>query len=520
MHDDSLYVSAARSLAEGGGYVIASLPDSPSQTKYPPGYSWLLSLIWRLWPEFPANLAAATALNALLGGLLVFASGVGLLQIGLSRTEALLTAAIFALHPMTLFWSGQLMSDVLFGALGVGALVLADRSNRRRPDSWPLVAGVAAVLWATSMTRSLGAAFAVGAAFAALACGRRIAAAVWLTACLPLLLSVVAAAGGASAAPADGYEQTLLYYTSYGGFWRFCTPDWTAFIAQFNRMLLELLKHPAVICFFLPAAGFATPAMQTFAIAVSAGIVFGSVGRLRAQPNSGGRFGLDRLHPWHWAALAYVPFVLLWNYALMTRFWLPFTPLLLAGAGFELRRLLRAVRDSLQVPAIADRIAAGVFALLIAALPAYGAWRYVTTRSGLAAAGQARAALLPHKQAAYDWLAANARPTDRLIAYEDVVASMYTGLRGMRPLSLSTAAVYLQDEAIMDRDLERIGDVAERIDADYWIVSPDDYTHESATEQVNAAIETYVRPLEIVFQSGPVSVYSLQRDMRRSKPTD
>jgi len=519
MHDDSLYVSAAKSLAEGDGYVVASLPDAPDQTKYPPAYSWLLSLVWRLWPEFPANLAAATALNSLLGALLVFTSGIGLRQIGLRPLEALLTAAVFAFHPMTLFWSGQLMSDVLFAALGISALVVADHSNRRRPDSWPLLAAVAGLLWVTSLTRSLGAAFAVGAAIAALACGRRVAALLWLTACFPLAMSVLAAAGPGSVPPADGYDQTLLYYTSYGGYWRFCVPDWATFIAQFNRMFLELLKHPSVVCFFLPAAGFATPTMQTFAIAVSAGVVFGIVGRVRLQPGNRSRLGLDRLHPLHWAALAYLPFVLLWNYALMTRFWLPFVPLLLAGAGFELQRLYRAVRNSLRVPAVADRIAAGVFALLIAALPAYGAWRYVTTRSGLAGAAQVRAELLPHKRAAYGWLSANAAPSDRVIAYEDVVAFLYTGLQGMRPLSLSTAAVYLQDEAVLNRDLRRLGDAAERIGADYWIVSPDDYSHESATEQVNAAVETYVLPLQIAFQSGPVRIYRLDFDIQQSKPT-
>jgi hypothetical protein len=47
-HDDSIYWVCARSLASGSRYRIASLPGEPYQTKYPPLYPGLLSLVWRL----------------------------------------------------------------------------------------------------------------------------------------------------------------------------------------------------------------------------------------------------------------------------------------------------------------------------------------------------------------------------------------------------------------------------------------------------------------------------------------
>ena len=55
-HDDGIYVVTARALAEGQGYRIISLPDSPTQTKYPILFPWLLSLVWRVAPSFPENL--------------------------------------------------------------------------------------------------------------------------------------------------------------------------------------------------------------------------------------------------------------------------------------------------------------------------------------------------------------------------------------------------------------------------------------------------------------------------------
>src|SRR5437899_11018338 len=59
LHDDSFYYVSAKSLADGGGYRIESLPGEPAQTKYPPLYPLLLSIAWRLNPQFPDNLPIA-----------------------------------------------------------------------------------------------------------------------------------------------------------------------------------------------------------------------------------------------------------------------------------------------------------------------------------------------------------------------------------------------------------------------------------------------------------------------------
>src|SRR5580692_2323512 len=51
LHDDGLLFSSARSLGSGAGYRIPSLPENPYQTKYPPLYPALLSVIWKVNPE-------------------------------------------------------------------------------------------------------------------------------------------------------------------------------------------------------------------------------------------------------------------------------------------------------------------------------------------------------------------------------------------------------------------------------------------------------------------------------------
>ncbi len=60
-HDDGMYWIGGKSLAEGHGYRILSLPDTPFQTKYPPLYPLLLALVWKVFPVFPGNLPWAHA---------------------------------------------------------------------------------------------------------------------------------------------------------------------------------------------------------------------------------------------------------------------------------------------------------------------------------------------------------------------------------------------------------------------------------------------------------------------------
>src|ERR1700747_755590 len=59
-HDDAIYWVSAKSIAEGQGYRILSLPGQPNQTKYPPLFPAILAVVWKLQPGFPQNLPLAT----------------------------------------------------------------------------------------------------------------------------------------------------------------------------------------------------------------------------------------------------------------------------------------------------------------------------------------------------------------------------------------------------------------------------------------------------------------------------
>lgn len=62
-HDDGIYTVLAKSLSEGSGYSLISLPSAPTQTKYPFVYPYLLSWVWQLNPSFPDNIFLLKAVN-------------------------------------------------------------------------------------------------------------------------------------------------------------------------------------------------------------------------------------------------------------------------------------------------------------------------------------------------------------------------------------------------------------------------------------------------------------------------
>src|ERR1700736_6254540 len=62
-HDDAIFWIGAKSIAQGHGYKILSIPGQPFQTKYPPLFPALLALAWKWNPSFPANLPIATLLT-------------------------------------------------------------------------------------------------------------------------------------------------------------------------------------------------------------------------------------------------------------------------------------------------------------------------------------------------------------------------------------------------------------------------------------------------------------------------
>jgi hypothetical protein len=124
-HDDGIYTVVAKSLSQGEGYRIISLPTAPPQTKYPFVYSYVLSWVWALSPNFPHNIIALKALNI---AIIVGIFGASLVFYRRYFPAASMAAVVFALlvctNPIIFTFTDYVISDLLFVLLALVALVI------------------------------------------------------------------------------------------------------------------------------------------------------------------------------------------------------------------------------------------------------------------------------------------------------------------------------------------------------------------------------------------------------------
>ena len=129
--DDGIYAVVAKSLSDGAGYRIISLPTAPDQTKYPFLYSYILSWLWRLDPKFPDNIGLLKAANA------VFLTTIFILSYLFYRcrvegeeSEGLLFAALVCINPTVFSLTDFTVSDILFLLLFLSAFVIFDAAEK------------------------------------------------------------------------------------------------------------------------------------------------------------------------------------------------------------------------------------------------------------------------------------------------------------------------------------------------------------------------------------------------------
>jgi hypothetical protein len=124
--DDAVYVITAKALATGEGYRFIHLPGAPAATHYPPLWPAILSVVWRIVPDFPENARWMKFLNPVFLG--VAAAGATVLGARVARIPIWLSAIIATVTVIVapiLLLSAVLMSEPLALALTALALVPA-----------------------------------------------------------------------------------------------------------------------------------------------------------------------------------------------------------------------------------------------------------------------------------------------------------------------------------------------------------------------------------------------------------
>lgn len=431
-HDDGIYWVTAKSLAEGREYRITSFPDEPWQTKYPPLYPFLLSLIWRVAPQFPQNLPLAALFGWLLLPVWLALSWLVLRDLGCGRIRALILCGLLALNQTVLLYTTTLMPEILFASLWMASAALAFRARNslRKAVLAGLLGGTAYLV----KTAALPLLVAIPFYLMLRKHGR--SAAVFAGAMLP------AVAGwnlwSRAHLPASS-DSVLLYYTNYLGY-QFYNVSWSDLPAVLIKNFGQLLRSLASLI-----SGLGENTID----GLSAGIVWADLAwKLVAMLAIGGVIRHARIvgwNPYHLFAAGHVAMLLLWHFPPNERFLLPLLPLLLAGFSFQLQRMgLPALRFSRPL-----RNASAAFAVVFAC-----GWCLLLGQQFLVTVPRAHRGfrhIRTEHTSSYRWIAENTPAGARFLAYNDPLLYLYSQRAACR--RLVPTHYYYRDDPSGTREL-------------------------------------------------------------------
>ncbi len=344
--DDALYLSGARSLAQGRGYRIGVLPGGPPQTKHPPALAWLISPIWRAAPSVDTAVPIAVLLLWICMGAWIFLSPGVFGQLGLSPPQALALAAIVAINPYVVFLSTCLLAEMPMLALLWLSMTFAAAAARRASRPLALASGLAAGLAFLFRTAALPILPALVIWF--LLRRRRALALIALAAAIPFVagwLSWRSLHRPASATP------QLVFYLDYTRHWLNHiaeTGPWALVQANLNSLVLPLGKLLWFDTGALPALVYARTALLVASLAGSFALL---------------KNGISLLHLF---TCGYAALILTWNFTPDERLALPLLPLLAAGACEAGSRVLKDARCFLMRSALTHKAAGAALVLVLA----------------------------------------------------------------------------------------------------------------------------------------------------------
>src|SRR5262249_24445524 len=159
--DDAWYALLGKALATGQGYTLVNSPSPGILPLYPPAFPFLLSLVFRISPQFPQNLWLLKSVSIVA----MLLTGVACYRYfaryrNLPRRLALAIAAVVALSPGLVFMAtSSVMSECVFALAQMATLISVERCAQARDGGrfwlYALLAA-AASSWAF-LTRSMAA---------------------------------------------------------------------------------------------------------------------------------------------------------------------------------------------------------------------------------------------------------------------------------------------------------------------------------------------------------------------------
>ena len=169
--DDAWYVLLAKALATGQGYTLTNSPSAQIMPLYPPGFPFLLSLLWRVSGAFPQNVWLLKSLSVVA----MFAVGLVVYwhfhrDRELTRWQALALATVTASSPAFVFLAtSTVMSECVFTLVQLLVIVVIERcvafgkdeARQARAWQWALLGGALAAFAFLIRSAALGLVVAV-----------------------------------------------------------------------------------------------------------------------------------------------------------------------------------------------------------------------------------------------------------------------------------------------------------------------------------------------------------------------
>ena len=215
-HDDAIYAVTAKALALNKGYCLINLPGSPLQTKYPILYPAILSVIWKLCPNFPENLLPMKWLSIVLAALSIGFSYLYLVRWGYASRPAAFSGALLCAFASWFWYCSTLtQTEAPFAFLLVCAFWCLERQIRQSKTSPSSEFFIGIVLALPFLCRVLGAMIIPVAFWLLYRARRRLRF---------IILGMAAAAGPWILFVLMSYRAvvsnpTERYYTDYFGWW-------------------------------------------------------------------------------------------------------------------------------------------------------------------------------------------------------------------------------------------------------------------------------------------------------------
>jgi hypothetical protein len=457
--DDALYLVGAKSLAEGRGYRIDSLPGAPYQTKYPPVLPLLLTPVWKYGGAFPENLKAAMVAVWLMLPACLLAMRTVFRAYGFRPAEVWLLTLAAAWQPLVCPLSTSVMSDLLFLSAFLVSVRWAERAlDRAAHGRLAFAAGLVGGLAYLTRTAALPLLAAAPLCFFLRREARR--GGIFLAGMLP------AVAGWQIwtwAHQLHTRDPALLYYTSYLGM---------------ARATVHLDNVASVLWHNADALLRAIGKLVVFDVALTQNV---HVERILGVAAIAGAWRLlKRNRQWQYGAAAagIAALLVCHHFPPDERMALPLYPLVLMGFWTEAKNFWRAVCVSWRRHG-ADRLAGSVGVAALAGLGIFvvggdAAGHLVFLPRLYATCEQDLKRHMP----AYEWIRDHTAREATFYAYDDPVLYLYTGRRALG-LPMPPTRNYSGDaERAADRFVRSIPGEARAHHLDYLLVTAVDFYRE------------------------------------------